>query len=216
MKPLRNRGVAAAALITAALAATALSGCATGPAPVALLKDGELTVPADYKQWPRFLPTIDRADARQVRDIYMNTAATKARPGEPLPQGSRFVMEIYAAAAHPDGSLRKDAAGKLVKGPLLHVYLMGKEATWGQDVPEPVRNGNWIYAAYKPDGSANPALNGTCRGCHTPLKDKDYVFHLDRYFAERKAGLADAMRTAAAHEALGSRDAAALAVLAAR
>ena len=203
-------------LAAAALAATAaLVGCSTSTvAPPT--KDGELALPANYTSWPRFLPTIDREDVKQVREIYMNPTATQVKKGEAFPQGSRFVMEIYAAATNPDGTLRKDAAGRLIKGNLLHKYVMGKEANWGQDVPEAARNGNWIYAAYKPDGSANPAVMGSCRGCHTPLKDKDYVFHLDRYFAERKAGLADAVRTAAAHEALGSRDAAALAVLAAR
>ena len=175
-------------LSAAAVAAAAvLAGCASKPAPVAVKKDGELEIPVGYKTWPRFLPTIDRADVKQVRDIYMNPVATKAVKGEAFPQGSRFVMEIYAAAAEADGSLKKDAAGRLIKGNLMHVYVMGKEATWGGDVPEAVRNGNWIYAAYKPDGSANPGIVGSCRGCHTPLKNDDYVFHYDRYFAERKA-----------------------------
>lgn len=175
-------------LSVALLAASLLAGCASSVPPPPPLKDGELALPSGYKAWPRFLPAIDREDVKQVRDIYMNPAATAVKPGEAFPQGSRFVMEIYAAATHADGSLQR-VNGRLVKGPLLHVYLMGKEANWGQDVPEPIRNGNWIYAAYRPDGVPNTPLVSSCRGCHTPLKKEDFVFHLDRYFSQKKAGL---------------------------
>lgn len=174
-------------LAAAALAATAaLVGCSTAPeAPPT--KDGELALPANYTSWPRFLPSVDREDVKQVRDIYMNPIATQVKKGEAFPQGSRFVMEIYAAAANPDGSLKKDAAGRLIKGNLLHKYVMGKEANWGGDVPEALRNGNWIYSAYKPDNSANTPIVNTCRGCHTPLKADDFVIRLDQYFAQRKS-----------------------------
>ena len=172
--------------LAAAAAAAVLAGCASAP-PAPPTKDGELAMPTDYKSWPRFLPTIDRADVKQVRDIYMNPVSTKVQKGEAFPQGSRFVMEIYAAAAEADGTLKKDAAGRLVKGNLMHVYVMGKEANWGGDAPEALRNGNWIYSAYKPDGAANTPIVNTCRGCHTPLKKEDFVFHYDRYFAERKS-----------------------------
>jgi hemoglobin len=168
-------------------AAAVLAGCASAPPAAPPTKDGELAMPTGYKSWPRFLPTIDREDVKQVRDIYMNPVSTQVKKGEAFPQGSRFVMEIYAAAANADGSLRKDANGRLVKGNLMHVYVMGKEANWGGDVPEAIRNGNWIYSAYKPDGSANTPIVNTCRGCHTPLKKDDYVIHVDRYFAERKS-----------------------------
>lgn len=173
-----------------ALASTAalILGCASAPPPPPVLKDGELALPAGYKAWPRFLPTIDRPDVKQIRDIYMNPAATQVKAGEPFPQGSRFVMEIYAAATLPDGTPRLEG-DRLVKGPLMHVYVMGKEANWGADVPEASRNGNWIYSAFKPDGTPNTPLVGTCRVCHTPLKREDYVFHLDRYLAQRRSAL---------------------------
>jgi hemoglobin len=179
MKPLKF-------VLAAAAAAAVLAGCASVP-PAPPTKDGELALPAARPCSPRFLPTIDREDVKQVRDIYMNPVSTQVKQGDAFPQGSRFVMEIYAAAANADGSLRKDANGRLVKGNLMHVYVMGKEANWGGDVPEPLRNGNWIYAAYKPDGAPNTPIVNTCRGCHTPLKKDDYVIHLDRYFAERKS-----------------------------
>jgi hypothetical protein len=57
----------------AIVAAASLWGCATtAPPPV---KDGELAVPADYKSWPKFLSAVQRPDAKQVREIYMNPVA---------------------------------------------------------------------------------------------------------------------------------------------
>ena len=193
-------------LTCAAIAAAAMlvAGCATAPPPVAL-KDGELPLPTAYKAWPRFLPTIDRPDVRQVRDIYMNPVSQQVKPGEAFPQGSRLVMEIYAAATNADGSLRQEG-GRLVKGNLMHVYVMGKESNWGADVPEALRNGNWIYAAYKPDGAANTPIVNTCRGCHTPLKKDDYVIHMDRYFSQRQSAFTpeQVLATAGAHASLGN------------
>lgn len=179
--------LAALAAATALAAVALVGGCASAPPPP-VLKDGELALPAGYKTWPRFLPTIDRPDVKQVRDIYMNPVATQVKAGEPFPQGSRFVMEIYAAATLADGTVRTDG-NRLVKGPLMHVYVMGKEAQWGADVPELLRNGNWIYSAFKPDGTPNTPIVNTCRGCHTPLKREDFVFHLDRYLAQRQSAL---------------------------
>lgn len=173
-------------VLLAATAVAVLAGCASAPE-VPPTKDGELALPAGYKSWPRFLPTIDRVDVKQVREIYMNPLSTKVERGQAFPQGSRFVMEIFAAATNADGSVKTDAAGRLIKGNLMHVYVMGKEANWGGDVAEALRTGNWIYSAYKPDGSANTPIVNTCRGCHVPLKNDDFVIRLDQYFAQRKS-----------------------------
>ena len=185
----RRLGLAVGLIISAAV----LIGCATSAPPVVPLKDGELALPAGYKAWPRFLSTIDRPDVKQVREIYLNPVAASIRPGESFAPGSRFVMEIYAAATQPDGSLRMEG-GRLVKGGLLHVYVMGKQEGWGGDVVEALRTGNWIYAAYKPDGTANTPIVNTCRGCHVPYRKDDFVIHLDRYFSERKAALDSTVR----------------------
>ena len=53
-----------------ALTGLVLASCSMMPAqaPVAL-KDGELSIPANYKTWPKFLSEIQRPDAKQVREI---------------------------------------------------------------------------------------------------------------------------------------------------
>ncbi len=172
-----------------AAAGALLSACQSPPpsAPVAVLKDGELAMPADYKNWPKFLSAIQRPDAKQVREIYMNPVAkTGGTAAAGFPNGSVFVMENYAAKANPDGTLATGADGQLVKGDLLRVFVMGKNAGWGQDVPEALKNGNWIYSSYLGTGGASPDNTATCRGCHAPLTSKDFVHRYDQYFAQGK------------------------------
>jgi Cytochrome P460 len=160
------------------------------PAPqVALLKDGELPVPANYRAWPKFLSEVQRPDAKQVRELYMNTVAGSATPAAGFPNGTVFVMENYAAAANADGSLKQGADGKLVKGDLLRVFVMGKNPGWGQSAPEGFKNGDWIYAGYMPSGEPSPEPTVTCRACHLPLVNKDFVHRYDEHFGKKSAEL---------------------------
>lgn len=171
---------------TVAAAVLAVAACASPGAPMkAPPKDGELALPADYRSWPRFLPSIDKEATKQVRDIYMNPVAKGASPDKGFPNGTQMVMEIYSARTQADGTPLKDAGGRLVKGELSSIFVMGKDAGWGQDVDPALRNGNWVYAAYKADRSAGGPPASACRSCHLPLASKDFVFHYDRHFAER-------------------------------
>lgn len=170
-----------ATLAAILLATGALWSCATAP-PV---KDGELLVPADYKTWPKFLSAVQRPDAKQVREIYMNPTARNATASGGFGNGSLLVMENYAAKARADGTLETGADGKLVKGDLLRVFVMGKNSGWGAEVAEPLRNGNWVYAAWLPSGQKAPEDTNTCRACHLPLSGKDFVHRYDEYFASR-------------------------------
>jgi hemoglobin len=156
-----------------------------GPkAPVAKVKDGELRVPADYKSWPKFLSEVQRPDAKQVREIYMNPAGKGTKEGQPFPNGTILVMENYKAV-ESGGQLAKGADGKLVKGELAKVFVMGKDEGWGTTAPEGLKNGDWVYAAYDPSGSATPDNLVTCRACHIPLDKKDFVHRYDEYFQRR-------------------------------
>ena len=170
--------------LTACLAAALLaSGCAMMPgAP----KDGELAVPADYKSWPRFLSAVQRPDAKQVREIYMNPTAASATAAGGFPQGTVFVMENYSVLESTDGKLATGPDGKLMKADLLRVFVMGKNPGWGQAVPEAMRNGSWVYASYLASGEKGPEDLNTCRACHLPLAGKDFVPRYDEHFAQKK------------------------------
>lgn len=203
-------------LLPALIGALTLAGCA---APIALapdrLVDGEIAAPADYRGWTKFLSEIQRPDAKQVREIYMNRTATQSQLGEPYKPGTVFVMENYAAKLDAEGKPLTGPDGKLVKGELLRVFVMGKNTGWGQEVVEPLRNGNWIYASYLATGQKGPEDLNTCRGCHSTLRDKpvDFVFRHEEHFAQKKAAavLAPALQAAAASPGLdaGQRELAA-------
>ena len=173
-----------------AVSALALVACSsmTMQAPVAHLKDGELAVPAGYKSWPKFLSAVQRPDAKQVREIFMNTAAGAGTAAKGFPNGTVFVMENYAAAANPDGTLKQGADGQLVKAELLRVFVMGKNEGWGASAPEGLGNGDWIYAAYLANGEKSADSTLTCRACHLPLTaSKDFVHRYDEYFSKAPA-----------------------------
>lgn len=177
--------------VALALAAscTLLAGCApmTPLAPVAQLKDGELAVPANYRSWPKFLSAVQRPDAKQVREIYMNTVAAGGTAAKGFPNGTVFVMENFAAAANPDGTQKQGADGALVKGELLRVFVMGKNEGWGASAPEGLKNGDWIYAGYLANGEKSADSTLTCRACHLPLSaNKDFVHRYDEYFARAR------------------------------
>ena len=169
--------------------ALGLAGCAKGPLSIFWggTRDGELAPPPDYRSWPRFLSTIDRHDAAQVREIYVNEVGAAARAGQKFPNGTIFVMEIYQARPHADGAPAFDPSGRLVKGPLQKLFVMGKGAGWGDAVePQKLRNGDWVYSAFLPDGKT-PTTDelAACRGCHLPLAKQDFVPRYDEYFSRR-------------------------------
>ena len=87
---------------------------------------------------------------------------------------SHFAEELTDNAGR--GVVNTVSDVKLVKGDLLRVFVMGKGAGWGQAVPESLRNGNWVYASYLADARRKgPEDLTTCRACHLPLANKDFV-----------------------------------------
>jgi len=152
-----------------------LTSCSTavGPENVAL--------PQGYKTHV-YYATVDRADNKQVRDIYASPETAKlARAGRPLPNGSIFTMEIYQAKADAKGDLAKDANGRLVKGDLNTIFVMEKRAGWGAGYPDDLRNGDWEYARFAPNGQRVPNVDSkACLQCHKPRAAQDFVFSLSR------------------------------------
>jgi hypothetical protein len=175
--------------IVMAAAIAVLAGCtqmSTTSSYRAPMKDGDAVVPADYRTWPKMLSAVQRPDAKQVREMYIDPKGHQTKAGDAFPYGTVMVMENYAAAARPDGSLETGPDGKLVKGSLVRVFVMEKSKGAGQDVPDALRNGEWVYAAYTADGRKTDESYAPCRACHLPLGEKkDYVQRYDEYFAKR-------------------------------
>jgi hemoglobin len=156
------------------------AGAETAKAP----KDGELSFPIDYKSWPKFLSEVQRDDVKQVRELYVNPAGTKACPVSAFPNGTTMVMELYKAKADGE-NLLKDARGKLVKGDLAKVFVMEKNDGWGRDVPDNLKNGAWVFAAYGPNDKPLAEDFTKCRACHAPLGQKDFIHRYDEFCNQR-------------------------------
>ena len=199
----------AVSLTTLALA-LGLSACSSmdgskssaAPAP----RDGELAMPANYTAWPVFMAGIQKKEAKQIRDIYVNRVGAQAKPGGPFPNGTEFVMEIHSVKLNADGTPALDANGNMSKDKRSRVFLMAKGAGWGASAPAELKNGDWIYTAFEGNGTRGAADQSSCRACHLPLADKDFVFHYDAYFKQRTAAasltpMSPSQAMAAAHTA---------------
>ena len=174
--------MAGSILLIAILAA----GCAEmGLVPSVKFKDSEQPVAAGYKSWPKFLSEVQRPDVKQVREIFINPVGAGAQKGQPFPNGTTLVMENYAAKLGADGSPVKGADGKLIKGDLSKVFVMGKGEGWGDDAPPGLKNGDWVYAAYGADGKTTSDPIAACRGCHLPLVSQDFIHRYAEYFDKR-------------------------------
>ena len=120
---------------------------------------------------------IDRADVKQYREYYASAATMKvASAGQPIPDGTVITMAIYSVKPDQSGSPAKDAGGRFVKDRLTAVFAMQKQGGFGADIPEALRNGDWKYQAFTPDGAVNEKANLTaCYTCHLPFAKQDFV-----------------------------------------
>ena len=137
-------------------------------------QDGELAMPGDYSSWPVFMSGIEKSSGH-IRDIYISEEGAEASKGDDFAYGTRFVMEIYNA--------NTDADGKMTKADLAKVFVMAKGEGYGAEAA--TNNGEWVYAAFSGAGQPLEVDYESCRACHAPLADKDYIFHYDKYFDMR-------------------------------
>jgi hypothetical protein len=133
--------------------------------------------------------TVDRADNKQYRELFVSPPAAieAAKKGEPLPSGTVLTLVQYAAKLDAQGNPEKDANGRFIKTNVVGVAVMEKRTGWGTEYPDNIRNGEWEYQAFKPDKTVNAAANLTnCFNCHKPLDKQDFVFSYDRMKAAAK------------------------------
>ena len=165
-----------------------LPGAATGaksPQLPNLAKTG-VTFPEGYKESFTKYHTINFPATKQVRYYYANKAAVAAaKAGKPLPDGSVLFVEVYAAKLDGDKPVT-GGDGFFVADKLLLYTAMARDAGWGKDIPEMLRNDNWNYAIFTADKQHRPGVNqAECLACHKPLNNVSYTFTL-KQLAEAK------------------------------
>jgi hypothetical protein len=122
----------------------------------------------DYRNWSA-ISTTERFDNNTLRVILANEVAVAAIRDQrinPWPDGVAFAKVAWNQLA--------DAAGQLRPGTFVQVEFMVKDARkyastkgWGW--------GRWKGADLQPYGSS-PDFTAECTGCHTPMRNNDYVF----------------------------------------
>ena len=139
-----------------------------------------VTFPEGYKGSFVKYHTISFPATKQVRYYYANKAAVAAaKAGKPLPDGSVLFTEVYAAKLGADGKPVTGGDGQFEAEKLVAYTAMARDAGWGKDIPEMLRNENWNYAVFTTDKQHRPGVNqAECLGCHKPLDNASYTFTL--------------------------------------
>ena len=129
-----------------------------------------INLPQDYKDW-RVIASSHREDNNTLRVILGNDiAVTAARNGNtlPWPDGAILGKLVWKDTTHPAW------AKATVPGEFVHAEFMFKDSgKW-------VDTGGWGFARWtgmdqQPYGK-DASFVQECFGCHTPVKDNDYVF----------------------------------------
>jgi hypothetical protein len=165
--------------------------------------------PAGYRATYRLLYTFDNYQNRQIRAVYANPIAASVTPGQvfSFPYGSIVLFESYSVQEDAAGEPLLDSNGRFIPNALTTLFVMRKERGFGAEYKE-LRNGEWEYVAYRPDGtySTQPSGTGSCALCHltggsltlSPQSQNigaqwDYVFRPDLYFGGGSGAVPDAV-----------------------
>jgi cytochrome c553 len=124
--------------------------------------------------------TINFPATRQVRYYYANPAALQAaKDGRDLPNGAYLFAEVYSARLDADKKPVMGSDGFYVADQLLFYTAMARDAGWGKDIPEMLRNDEWNYGVFTTAKQARPGVNqAECLACHKPLDKVSYTFTL--------------------------------------
>jgi cytochrome c553 len=153
-----------------------------------LVKTGVI-FPENYKTTFTKYYTINFPDTRQVRYYYANDIALKAAmAGKPLPDGSVLFAEIYSTRLDAEMKPVMGADGFFAADQLTAYTAMAREAGWGKDFPDMLRNEDWNYAVFTTEKKHRPGVNqAECLACHKPLDKVSYTFTLKQLADAGKA-----------------------------
>ncbi len=155
--------------------------------------------PQNYQTTFKQLYTLDNNQNRQIRVIWANDVAQNVVPTAPwnFPYGSILLFESWNPQLDDNGDPVLDDNGRFIPTTLTTIFAMKKSPGFGSEYG-PVRNGEWEYVSYNPDGSfaTAPSGSGACALCHlqgssTALAaglpamnaKNDYVFRVEQMFS---------------------------------
>jgi len=147
----------------------------------------KVAFPEDYKQSFTRYYSINFPASKEVRFYYANPAAvTAAKAGKPLPDGSVLFAEVYSAKLDASNNPVTGPDGFFVPDKLMRYTAMEREAGWGKDIPEILRNENWNYAVFTLAKQYQAGVNqAECLACHKPLSNESYIFTIKQLSAAK-------------------------------
>ena len=165
---------------------------ATGTAKSALLPNLAKTnmgFPEGYRGSYTKYHTINFPATRQVRYYYANpVAVAAAKEGRDVPNGAYLLAEVYSAKLDADKKPVMGPDGYYVADQLLFYTAMAREAGWGKDIPDMLRNEEWNYSIYTVAKQHRPGVNqAECLACHKPLDKTSYLFTLKELMVAAKS-----------------------------
>ena len=137
-----------------------------------------VSFPADYKaRFTKYL-TMNFPDDKELQYFYANPAAFKAAAaGTPLPEGSMILVEVYNAKLDEKKDPLKGSDGFFVPDKIVGYAAMEKQAGWGAEIPEMLRNDDWNYAPFTTEKVYRTGFNqAQCLACHKPLPKDSHLF----------------------------------------
>ena len=139
-----------------------------------------MTFPENYQTAFSKYSTINFADRKQVRYYYANDVALQAaKAGKPLPDGSVLFVEVYSAKLDADKKPVMGSDGFFAADKIAFYTAIARQAGWGKDIPDMLRNEDWNYAIFTTAKQHRPGVNqAECLACHKPLDKVSYTFTL--------------------------------------
>ncbi len=178
------------ALTIGAVSLAFVAHAQTFPAPTV----DRIGFPSGYRDTFKLFYVFDNYQNRQIRAVYANATAASVTPAQTFnfPYGSIVLFESYSVQEDASGEPLLDRNGRFMPNALTTIFVMRKEKGFGADYKD-LRNGEWEYVAYRPDGSYDtpPSGTGACAQCHRNGgalnaddigAQWDYVFRPDLYF----------------------------------
>ena len=168
-----------AAAFAAGAAALGAAWVAVGQPALVNPGPNKVAFPENWSKWTMYA-TVDRPDTKQYREFYTTPdVIAAAKAGQPIPDGAIVVLAAYAAQQDANGVPLKDANGRFMKGNLAAVNVQQKKKGHGDEIPAAIRNGDWQYQSFAPDGKVNDKANLTaCYQCHLPFAKDEYLTNL--------------------------------------
>jgi len=144
-------------------------------------------IPPGYRDWRMISVANVGEPVNDLRVKLGNDLAIKAiREGTPFPDGAIIARlayravtseennKVFRAAAERQGlaanQIEKLLAGSFIAGPATNVQFMVK------DSKKYASTGGWGFAEFTDGKPSSEAVHETCFICHTPAKDRDFVF----------------------------------------